>query len=111
MGAGDGSLMLISIRNGWYERQLRRTLARDGHGDFRAKSWRISPKRAERFRYRAVARHDHVHQQVPAVRRWRHVLDEQVVHAVVDIALCERQVECPLHLSTELTCLSFSLQT
>jgi hypothetical protein len=111
MGASDGSLILTSIRESWYERQLRRTLARNGHGDFRTEAWRISTERAERLRYRTVDRDDHVHQQVPAVRRRRHVLDEQIVHAIVSIAICERQVECPLYLSTELACLSFSLPT
>ena len=101
MGASDGSLILTYIRKSWYERQLRRTLTRDGHGDFRTEAWRISTERAERLRYRPVDRDDHVHQQVPAVRRRRHVLDEEIVHAIVGIAICERQVECPLHLSTE----------
>jgi hypothetical protein len=52
-----------------------------------------------------------VYQQVPAVRCRRHVLDEQIVHAIVGIAICKREIECPLHLSTELTCLSLSLPT
>jgi hypothetical protein len=111
MGASDGSLILTSIRKSWYERQLRRTLTRDGHGDFRTEAWRISTERAERFRYRPVGRNDYMHQQVPAVGGWRYLLDEQIVHAIVGMAICERQVECPLHLSTELTCLSFSLPT
>jgi hypothetical protein len=110
MGA-SGSLIRTSIRKGWYERQFRRTLSRDGHSDFRTEAWRISTERAERLRYRPTDRDDHVHQQVSAVRCRRHVLDEQIVHAIVGIAICERQVECPLHLSTELTCLSFSLPT
>src|SRR5688572_15424045 len=111
MDASDDSLIRASIRKSWHERQFGRTLARDRHRDFRTEAWRISTERAERLRYRTVDRDDHVHQQVSAVRRRRHVLDEQIVHAIVSIAICERQVECPLDLSTELPCLSFSLPT
>jgi hypothetical protein len=100
MGASDGSLTLTSIRKSWYERQFRRTLARDGHGDFRTEARRVSTKRAEYLRYRTVDRDDR-----------RHLLDEQIGHAIVGAAICERQVECPLHLPAELTCLSFSLPT
>ena len=50
-----------------------------------------------------------MHQQMPAVVGRRYLLDEQIVHAIVGMAICERQVECPLHLPAELTCLSFSL--
>src|SRR3989442_9481048 len=89
IGATDGSLILTSIRKGWYERQFRRTLPRDGHGDFRTKAWRISTECAERLRHRSVDRDDHVHQQVPAVGGWRHFLDEQIVNAIVDTAICE----------------------
>lgn len=111
MGASDGSLIITSIRKGRYKRQLRRTLASDGHGDLRTEAWRISTERAKSVRYRPVDRDNNMDQQVPAVRRRRHVLDEQVVQAIVGNAICERQVECPLHLSTELTCLSLSLPT
>jgi len=92
MGASDRSLIIASIREGRYKRQLRRTLASDGHGDLRTEAWRISTERAERLRYRAVAWNDHVYQQVPAVRCRRHVLDEQIVHAIVGIAICEREI-------------------
>src|SRR5688500_12904639 len=68
MGASDDSLILTSITESWHERQLRRTLTRDGHGDFRTEARRISTERAERLRYRPVHRDNHVHQQVPAVR-------------------------------------------
>jgi hypothetical protein len=111
MGAGDDSRILTSIREGWYERQLRRTLTRDRHRHFRAEAWRISTQRAERLRHRPICRDDHVHQQMPAVRGRRDLLDEQIVHAIVGMAICERQVECPLDLSTELTRLSLSLPT
>jgi len=111
MGASDGSLILTSIRKGWYERQFGRTLTRDGHGDFRTEAWAISTECAERLRHRPVSRDDHVHQQMPAVRGRRYLLDEQIVHPIVCMALSERQVECPLDLSTELTRLSFSLPT
>jgi len=111
MSASDGSLILTSTRKGWYERQFRRTLPRDGHGDFRTEAWRISTECAERLRHRAVDRDDHVHEKVPAVWRRRNVLDEQIVHAIVGTAICKREVKCPLHLSAELTCLSFSLPT
>ena len=111
MGASDGSVIITSIREARYKGQLRRTLASDGHRDLRTEAWRISTERAESVRYGPVDRDYHMHQQVPAVRRRRHVLDEQVVQAIVGNAICERQVECPLHLSTELTCLSLSLST
>src|SRR5713226_5149779 len=67
MGASDGSLILTSIRKRWYERQLRRTLTRDRHGDFRTEAWRISTEGAERLRHRPVGQDDNMHQQMPAV--------------------------------------------
>src|SRR6266852_1151082 len=102
IGAGDDSLILTSIRKGWYERQFRRTLTRDSHGDFRTETWCISTECAKRLRHRAVGRDHHMHQQMAAVGGRRYLLDEQIVHAIVGMAICERQVECPLHLSTEL---------
>jgi hypothetical protein len=74
-------------------------------------AWRISTERAESVRHRPVDRDNNMDQQMPAVRCRRHVLHEQIVHAIVGIAICEREIECPLHLSTELTCLSLSLST
>ena len=111
MGGSDSSLIHTSFRKGRYERQFGRTLARARHRDFRTEAWRISTECAERLRHRPVSRDDHVHQQMPAVRGRRYLLDEQIVHAIVGMAICERQVECPLDLSTEITCLSFSLPT
>ena len=52
-----------------------------------------------------------MYQQMPAIGRCRYLLDEQIVHAIVGTAFCERQVECPLHLAAELTGLSFNLPT
>jgi len=49
--------------------------------------------------------------RMSAVSGRRYLLDEQFVHAIVGMTICERQVECPLDLSTELTRLSFSLPT
>jgi hypothetical protein len=111
IGASDGSLILACLREGRYEREFRRALPRDGHGDLRTEARPISAECAERLRHRPVDRDDHVHQQVPAVGRRRHLLDEQIVDAIVGMAIREREVECPLHLSAELTRLSLSLPT
>ena len=48
---------------------------------------------------------------MPAVRRRRDILDEQIVQAIVGMPICEREVQCPLHLPAELPCLSLSLPT
>jgi len=109
MDASDDSFILTSIRKSWYERQFRRTLTRDSHGDFRAEAWRISTERAECLRHRPVGRDDHVHQKMPAVWRRRHVLDEQIVHAIVGLSICEREIQRALYLPAELPRLSFNL--
>jgi hypothetical protein len=111
MGASDGSLIITSIREGRYKRQLRRTLASDGHGDLRTEAWRISTERAERLRNRAVAWNDHVHVEVPAVRRRRNVLNEQIVQAIVGRPIRQREIQRTLYLPAELPRLSFNLLT
>jgi hypothetical protein len=83
MGASDGSLILTSIRKGRYERQLRRTLPGDGHGDLRTEARRIPTECAERLVHRLVGRDDYVHEKVPAVGRRRNVVNEQIVQAIV----------------------------
>jgi hypothetical protein len=39
---------------------------------------------------------------VPAVRRGRDILHEQIIQAIVGNPICEREVQCPLHLPAEL---------
>jgi hypothetical protein len=111
IGASDSSVILTSTWESRHERQLWRTLTRDGHGDFRTEPWRISTERAERLRYRAVDWDDHVHEEVPAVRRRRHVLNEQIVQAIVGMPICQREIQRALYLSAELPRLSFNLPT
>jgi hypothetical protein len=77
----------------------------------RTKTWRISTECAEHLGHRPVGRDDHVHQEVPGVGRRRNVLDEQIVQAIVGVPICQREVQCALHLTAELPCFSFSLPT
>jgi hypothetical protein len=109
MGASDGSLILTSIRKGWYERQFRRPLPSDRRRDLRAEPRDISTERTERLGHCAVRRYDNVHQQVPAVRRRRDVLDEQIVQAVVGVPICQREIQRALYLSAELPRLPLGL--
>jgi hypothetical protein len=92
MGARVASLIVTSIRKGRYKRQLRRPFPGDCHGHLGTEPWGISAERAERIGHGAVGRYGHVDQEVPAIRRWRNVLDKQIVHAIVGIAICEREV-------------------
>jgi hypothetical protein len=50
-----------------------------------------------------------VHQEVPAIRGRKNLLDEEIVDAIANVAIREREVQCPLHLPTELLCLPFGL--
>ncbi len=50
-----------------------------------------------------------MHQEVPAIRGRKNLLDEKIVDAIANIAIREREVQCPLHLPTELLCLPFGL--
>jgi hypothetical protein len=52
-----------------------------------------------------------MHQQVPAVRRRRHLVDEQLVQAIILVPISQGEVERPLHLPAELLRLAFALPT
>src|SRR6188472_69270 len=93
MGASDGSLILTSIWKGWYERQFRRPLSSDRRRDLRTEPRGISTERTERLGHCAVRWYENVHQQVPAVRCRRNVLDEQIVQAVVGVSIREREIQ------------------
>jgi hypothetical protein len=109
IGASDGSLILTSIWKRRHERQLRRALPGDGHRDLRTQARRISAECAERLVHWSIGWDDHVHEKVPAVRGRRYLLDEQIVHAIVGMSICEREIQRALHLPTELPRLSFNL--
>jgi hypothetical protein len=50
-----------------------------------------------------------VDEKVPAVGRRRHLLDEQIIQAIVGVPICQGEIQCALNLSAELPCLSFNL--
>ena len=50
-----------------------------------------------------------MHQQVPAIRGRKNLLDEKIVEAIANVAIREREVQRPLHLPAELLCLPFGL--
>lgn len=62
----------------------------------------MSTERSERLGHCAVRWYENVHQQVPAVRCRRNVLDEQIVQAVVGVSIREREIQRALYLSAEL---------
>ena len=66
---------------------------------------------AEHFVYRPICRDDHMHKKLSAVGRRRNVFDEQIVQAVVGMAICQREIQRALYLSAELPRLSFNLPT
>jgi hypothetical protein len=109
MGASDGSFILTSIRSGWYERQFWRPLPGDRRRDLRAEARGISTERTECLGHRPFRRYDNVHQQVPAVRRRRNFLDEQIVQAVIGVPICQREIQRALYLSAELPRLALGL--
>ena len=65
----------------------------------------------QRIHHRSVAWYDNVHQQVPAIRRGRDIIHEQLVQAIVFMPVCQREIQRSLNLSTELLCLALSLLT
>jgi len=50
-----------------------------------------------------------VHQEVPAIRGRKNLLDEKIVDAIANIAIREREIQRALHLPTELLSLPFGL--
>jgi len=52
-----------------------------------------------------------MHKKLSAVGRRRNVFDEQIVQAVVGMAICQREIQRALYLSAELPRLSFNLPT
>ena len=66
---------------------------------------------AERLVHRPVCRNDHVREKVSAVGCRRDVFNEQIVQAVVGMAICQREIQRALYLSAELPRLSFNLPT
>jgi len=50
-----------------------------------------------------------LHQEVPAIRGRKNLLDEKIVDAIANVAIREREVQRPLHVPTELLCLPFGL--
>ena len=59
--------------------------------------------------YWTIRRDDHMHQKVPAIRRRRNVFDEQLVQAIVGVAIGQREIQRALYLSAELPRFSFGL--
>jgi hypothetical protein len=103
------SLILAPIRTGRYERQFRGSLPSDRCRDLRAESRGISTERTERLGHCAIRWYDNVHQQVPAVRCRRNVLDEHIVQAVVGVSISQREIQRALYLSAELPRLPLGL--
>ena len=50
-----------------------------------------------------------MHQEAPAIRGRKNLLDKKIVDAIANVAIREREVQRPLHLPTELLCLPFGL--
>ena len=67
------------------------------------------PKCPQRFGDRAISRYDDVHQQVPAVRGRRDLLDEEVAEAVIGVSIGQREIQSALYLSAELPRLALGL--
>jgi hypothetical protein len=52
-----------------------------------------------------------MHEQVPAVGCRRHVLNEQIVQAIVGMPICQCEIQRTLYLTAELSRLPFNLPT
>ena len=50
-----------------------------------------------------------MHEEVPAIRARKNLLDEKIVDPIAIVAIREREVQRTLHLPTELLCLSLGL--
>jgi hypothetical protein len=77
--------------------------------DLRAKSRSLAPECSHGIDDRQARRDNHVHQEVPAIRGRKNLLDEKIVDAIANVAIREREVQRTLHLPTELLCLPLGL--
>jgi hypothetical protein len=50
-----------------------------------------------------------VHEEVPAIRGRKNLLDEKIIDAIASVAVCEGEVQCTLHLPAELLSFPFGL--
>ena len=83
----DASLIVASIWINRDKRQLRRPLPSNGHGHLRTETRSITAEGIDRIRDRAVGRYDHVHQEAPAIRGRRNVLDKHIVEDIASITI------------------------
>ena len=58
---------------------------------------------------RQTRRNNHVHQEVPAIRSRKNLLDEKIADTIANVAIREREVQCALHLPAELLRFPFGL--
>lgn len=92
MGAIDASLTTAPILVSRYKTQLRRSLPSDCRGYFRTEPRSFATERNHRISNRHAGWDEHVHQEAPAIRGRKNVLDEQIVDAIANVAICECEV-------------------
>jgi hypothetical protein len=90
MGGIDLSLIATPILISRNKTQLRRPLPTYCRGHLRAESRSLASKCSHRIDDRQTDRNNHVHQEVPAIRGRKNLLDEKIVDAIGNVAIRER---------------------
>ena len=84
--------MIASIRNHRNKQQFRCAFPGNGHGHLRTETRSITAKRTDRIDDRAAGRDKHMHQEMPAVRGGRNILDEQTTRTIVSTGVRKRKI-------------------
>ena len=109
MGDMDVSLIATPILISRSKTQLRCPLSTYCQGHLRAESRSLASECSHRIDDRQARWDNHVHQEVPAIRGRKNLLDEKIVDAIANVAIREREVQRTLYLPAELLCLPFGL--
>jgi hypothetical protein len=88
----DASLIAAPFLASRYETQFGRTLPSDCRCYFRAETWSFAPERNHRISDGHANRDDHLHQEPPAIRSRKNVLDEQILGSIANAAIRKREV-------------------
>src|ERR1051325_7243680 len=72
--------------------QLRRPLPTYRRSHLRPESRGLASESSHRIVNREASRDNHVHQDAPAIRRWKNLLDEKIAEAIANVAIREREV-------------------
>jgi len=105
----DVSLIATPIQISRNKKQFRRPLPAYCRGNLGAQSRSFASEYGHRIGDRQARRDNHVHQEVPAIRGRKNLLDEEIIDAAANVAVSKREVQRTLHLPAELPSLPLRL--